>query len=85
MKQILFLLLFTIFAGCSEDCIEDYQEPEQPEKCNCYKGVYFVAGPNTGYIAQGKKEFYSNNCNDEGLTFRDDSLLYTMRLMIKCN
>ena len=85
MKQILFILLLTIFTGCSDTSLEEWIEHEPPKVCNCYKGVYFVAGPNTGYIAQGKKEFYSKNCNDDGITFRDDSLLWTMRLMIKCN
>jgi hypothetical protein len=86
MKKAILLILAITLLSCQHDFdIDPIPEPTPEEICNCYKGIYFVAGNNIGSIAQGKKEFYSNNCNDDGIRFKDDSLLWTMKLMIKCN
>jgi len=85
MKNTILLLLALTLLSCSNDC-EEIEETitGSRRECKCYKGYYFVAGPNIGSIAKGVPTLYSKNCNDDGKTFREDNLLWTMRLMVKC-
>jgi hypothetical protein len=81
MKKLILLSLLTLLS-CQYDLdIEETQE----ERCNCYKGYYYVAGENTGLPAKQKPEYYSDNCNDNGIVFPEEGLVWTINLMVKCN
>jgi hypothetical protein len=81
MKKLILLSLLTLLS-CQIDL--DLEE-EQPERCNCYKAYYYVAGDNTGALAKGREEYYSNDCNDNGIVFPEEGLVWTINLMVKCH
>jgi hypothetical protein len=85
MKNTILLLLALTLFSCNNDCteLEDLIQNTK-EECNCYKGYFFITGPNIGQIAKGTPTAYSKNCNDDGITFPEDNLIWTMKLKVKC-
>jgi hypothetical protein len=81
MKNLILLLLLTLISCQIDNDIEEIEE----ERCYCEKGYFYIAGDNTGAIAKGRPEYYSNDCNDNGIVFPEENLVWTINLMVKCN
>ena len=65
MKKLI-LLVAVAFIGCTPN--EKEQQIINPKTCDCYKETWIkpILGSQNSWYANGYKEFYSNNCSDDG-------------------